>query len=203
MRHKTLVTAALSLSLLLSSPPGVADAAPPSSVLRGDNGVLSWTVTRVEGGWRIDGRSPKWTVRHDADEHLRPTRTVRSDAEGVEVTVDYTPAGATVHRLGKTVVRQAADLWDADTTDVRLGAIVATGTREIDFTALDPASGKVYDFRARRVGMETCGLAPCTHMVVSMTGLLAAVGPKWEYWYGADGRLLRFDGPIGAFSEKD
>lgn len=56
------------------------------------------------------------------------------------LTVDYTPGVARVHPPDRTVTREEPDLWDADTRDIRLGAVVAAGTTALDFTALDPSA---------------------------------------------------------------
>lgn len=177
--------------------------APPSSTLTGPAGTLRWTVTSTGGTVTIDGASPKWTVHHVATPELRPLRTERRDAAGKLVTVDYAADGATVHMAGKELRVSGRDLWDGDTVDVRLGALAAQGRADVGFSAVDPASGTVYGFEARTVGAERCGAAACTHVHLVMTGMYRLVGPDWDYWYGADGRLLRFDGPIGVFSAAD
>lgn len=172
---------------------------PPSSTLSGPAGTLSWTVRRDGDEVVIEGRSPKWTVSHVAGPDLRPRHTDRTDAKGDRVTVDYTPTGATVTG-SKTVVIEHAGLWDGDTLDVRLGALVAAGTQSVDFDALDPAAAKVYGFEARPRGEERCGARACQHIQVQLSGLLKHVGPKWHFWFGDDGALLRFEGPIGAYA---
>jgi hypothetical protein len=175
-------------------------AVPPSTTLSGPEGVLQWTVSPTANGVTIDGRSPKWEVHHTATSTLTPLGTTRRDADGVTVTVAYTAAGATVTLPNKTVEIDEPNLWDGDTLDVRLGALVAAGQADVDFRALDVATGKVYSFGARTQGRETCGDLPCTHVRVTLTGLLKAIGPKWHYHFGDDGRLLRFDGPIGTYT---
>jgi hypothetical protein len=174
-------------------------ALPSSSTLTGPAGTLAWTVAPAGDGVRIEGRSPKWSVTHLANADLTPRRTERTDAAGVRVVVDYTATNATVALPDRTLVVEQPGLWDGDTLDVRLGSLVAGGTQSVDFKALDPASGKVYGFQARPQGRETCGARPCEHVRVNLTGLLRAVGPKWHFWFAADGGLLRFQGPIGDF----
>jgi hypothetical protein len=73
-----------------------------------------------------------------------------------------------------------------------------------DFTipALDPSSGTVYRFHAKKLEDETCNGLPCAHVEVTLAGILGVVAPDWNYWFSADGRLVRFAGPIGDFSEK-
>lgn len=175
-------------------------AAPPSSTLRGDEGTLTWTVTPSTDGVRIQGSSPKWTVDHTAKADFTPVRTTRTSAAGETVTVTYTPTGATVAFPDREVTVSRAGLWDGDTLDVRLGALSAKGETTQRFHALDPASGKVYEFDTQLVAAETCGASPCTHLLVQLTGLLRWVGPSFHYWYAPDGQLLRFEGPAGTFS---
>ena len=173
-------------------------AAPPSSSLTGADGTLSWSVRADGDRLLVDGRSPKWTVRHVARRDLQPIRTERT-ADGHTVTVAYSDSGAVVTLPNKTVTVERAGLWDSETVDVRLGSLVAAGTKTADFAAVDFGNGKVYEFQARLVGEETCGGDPCSHMRVTLAGLLKPVGPKWHFWFGIDGRLLRFDGPLGKF----
>ncbi len=198
MNARFVLVLTLDLLLLLAARP--AAAAPPSSVLTGEEGTLSWTVTPGDGDIAIVGRSPKWSVEHVATPGLLPRSTVRSTPDGERVTVTYTASGATVALPGRTVTIDEPGLWDGDTLDVRLGALVAAGTTSVDFRALDVANAKVYSFQARVVGAERCGAIECTRVKVTLTGLLKAVGPKWHFWFGPDGRLLRFDGPIGRYA---
>jgi len=148
----------------------------------------------------IEGRSPKWTVHHEAGADLTPCRTVRTDSEGATVTVDYSATGATVKLPDETIRHDVAGLWDSDTLDIRLGAHAARGwPGDLEFRALDPASGKLYSFEADGEGDDDCGGTPCTHVELQLAGLLGAVAPDWNYWFRADGQLLRFDGPMGEF----
>lgn len=176
-------------------------ALPPSSRLGGPAGELTWTVSGAGGGVHIDGKSPAWTIAHDAAADLTPKRTVRTE-EGVTVTIDYRADGCTVRLPRETVEVKRAGLWDGDTLDVRLGQEVARGRTSFVFPAIDPATGSVYDFQVTHVGRETCGAAPCEHERVQLAGMLRYVGPTFDFWYGADGRLLRFEGPIGRFEAK-
>lgn len=185
--------------LLLAS---LALGAPPSSSLRGDTGSLTWAVTAAGGEVRVAGRSPRWTVDHVAAADLTPRRTTHTDANGT-VTVTYDATGADIERDGARTRVDAPGLWDGDTLDVRLGAEVAAGHRDLAFTALDAAGGKAYGFQATLVGEERCGATACVHEKVNMTGIYRLVGPTWEYWYGPDGRLLRFVGPIGTFAASE
>jgi len=182
------------LLLLMAAP------LPPSSTLSGSDGTLSWVVTADGEEVRLDGRSPKWTVSHWATPELTPLRTRRTDEDGATVEVAYSDTGAVVKLPKKTVTIDQPGLWDGDTLDVRLGALVARGTTDLDFAALDVANAKVYDFQARLQGQETCGSSPCSHIRVTLTGILKAVGPKWHFWFGADGQMLKFEGPIGTFA---
>jgi hypothetical protein len=177
-------------------------AAPPSSTLTGPEGTLEWKVESTADGVKLEGRSPKWTVLHEAAADFSPKRTVRTDAIGNEVTVEYSATGAVVKLPTGTVSVDGKGLWDGDAVDVRLGWLVAKGKPENAFQAVDPATGKVYSLDSQLVGNETCGAAPCTHVLVQLTGLLRYVGPSWHYWYAADGKLLRFEGPIGAYEAK-
>lgn len=178
-------------------------AAPPSSRLTGPDGALTWTVTSGAGAVTIAGRSPKWAVDHVADPDLTPRRTTHTDTGGAAITVVYTPSGAEVTREGRTTTISAPGAWDADTLDVRLGTVIAAGGADFAFTAIDAAGAKAYTFDVTRVGSETCGSKPCIHARVQLAGMLKYLGPTWEYWYAADGRLLRFSGPIGAFTAED
>jgi len=183
------------LSLLWALP---AWSLPPSSALTGGEGKLTWTVTRTSEGVTIEGSSPKWKVAHRATADLRPLFTRHTSSDGT-TTVTYRANGATVTVDGKATEIHEKGLWDGDTVDIRLGQEVANGHPELAFRAIDPASGDVYGFDTHLVGHETCGKTPCTHIKLSLTGALRLVGPKWHYWYGSDGKLLRFEGPIGKF----
>lgn len=173
-------------------------ALPPSSTLAGPTGTLSWTVTAAAGGVHVEGRSPAWTVSHDAAADLTPKRTVRTE-KGVTVTVEYRADGATIRFPDDVIEVRHAGLWDGDTLDVRLGQEVARGRKAFGFAALDPATGDAYDFTVEHVGSETCGPTACEHERVRLAGVLRYVGPTFDFWYAADGRLLRFTGPIGSF----
>ncbi len=174
--------------------------APPSTVLTGATGTLSWTVSTTPSGIVIEGRSPEWTVHHEATADLVPARTVRTDAKGNTVTVDYTGAGATVALPNETIQHDEAGLWDSDTLDIRLGAHAARGwPGDLEFRALDPSTGKLYSFEAEKLGDEDCGGTPCRHVELQLAGWLGAVAPDWNYWFHSNGQLLRFEGPMGAF----
>lgn len=172
-------------------------AAPPSSSWSSAEGALTWCVRETSEGIAIDGESPSWRVSHVANDDFSPIRTTRVDAEGDEVRVAYRLDGATVARDGRTVSVRQADLWDGDTLDVRLGYVVGQGQAAQRFSAIDSSSGKVYDFDSQWVAEETCGAERCTHVRVQLSGLLRWVGPSFNYWFAADGRLLRFEGPAG------
>lgn len=193
----------LSLLVALAVQVSPVHAAPPSTRLDGPDGTLSWTVTAGADAVTIDGRSPKWRVEHVAGVDLTPRRTTHTDVGGASITVVYTPAGAEVTRDGQTTTIPAPGAWDADTLDVRLGARMAAGSADFEFTAIDAAGAKAYTFDATRVGAESCGSKPCIHARVQLAGLLKYLGPTWEYWYAADGRLVRFSGPIGTFAAED
>ncbi len=194
-------TLTMSLAFIISILPlTAASALPPSTSLSGADGELSWTVERTGDGITIRGSSPKWTVVHTADATLEPIRTVHTDADGRTVTIDYGADGARVQLPDKTIAHDEADLWDADTVDIRLGEYSAQGSPEVGFRAIDSGSGKVYSFESVRVGDESCGGQTCTHVRLQLTGLLRAVGPKWHYWFASNGQLLRFEGPAGAFA---
>jgi len=180
-----------------------AAAAPPSSRLTGDEGVLSWTIAESGGQVVIDGSSHKWTVHHEATPAMKPKKTVRSDADGNKVTVVYGADSVTVTMPKKTVTHDRGDLWDADTLDVRLGHIVSQGgSTDISFDALDPSSGKIYSFDAKTQGSEACGTATCRRVMVRLGGMLKLVGPKWEFWFAPSGQLMRFEGPIGDYASE-
>ncbi len=193
----SLLLLALVATVARANPPPV----PPSSMLTGPNGTLSWGISASGDTLVIDGRSPKWTVHHVSRADLTPVRTERRAAAGNAVTVDYTAAGAVVHAAGKDTALTGTDLWDGDTVDVRLGRSAASGHPDVSFHAVDPASATIYGFEATGEGTEVCAAATaCTHVHLVMTGVYRLVGPSWDYWYGADGQLLRFQGPIGAFT---
>ena len=44
------------------------------------------------------------------------------------------------------------------------------------------------------------GSVRCVQENLVMTGVYRLVGPTWNYWDAVDGRLLRFDGPIGSYA---
>lgn len=171
---------------------------PPSVVLAGAAGTLAWTVEARGGEVHVAGRSPKWTVTHVAAADLTPRRTTRT-ADGVTVTVEYGPSGAVFRGPSGEVRVDRPGLWDGDTLDVRLGYALANGEVPASFSAIDTANGKVYDFATETVGRETCGAVACTHLEVHLTGMLRYLGPTWQYWYDAGGRLVRFEGPMGRF----
>lgn len=175
---------------------------PPSSVLTGPEGTLRWTVSSADDGVHVEGSSPRWSVKHRAKPDLTPVRTERTDETGT-VVVTYSAEGATVVRDGKTIERERADLWDADTLDLRLGSLSVAGPVDVRFHALDPASGKVYEFQATDQGQGTCGPHVCHRVQVKLAGLLAPLGPTFVYGYAPDGRLLSFSGPIGDFQAKE
>ena len=175
-------------------------AAPPSTKLSGPEGTLRWDISEEGDTVSVRGSSPSWTVEHVAKADLSPISTVHTSPEDGRFEVRYTATGAEVIHAGTTTTFDTPDLWDADTLDVRLGANVAAERTQLAFSALDVAGGKVYSFDTAKVGEETCRGTPCTHVRVQLTGLLRYVGPTWHYWYGADGQLLRFEGPAGDFS---
>lgn len=175
---------------------------PVSATLTGPTGTLSWTVSAQGTGHRIVGKSPEWVVEHDAGSGLAPLRTTRNDTDGDSYTIVYTPSGADVTRDGKTVSLAAPNAWDGDTLDVRLGAMVAGGHTTFQFVAVDGESAKAYTFDVTKVGDETCGATPCVHEKVQLAGALKWVGPTWEFWYAPDGRLVKFEGPMGKFAAK-
>lgn len=175
-------------------------AAPPSTTLTGPTGTLRWEVTTEEGQIHILGESPDWKVDHLASADLTPIRTVRIEPDGRTMTVDYAPGGAVVQLPGKEIRHEQVDLWDGDTLDIRLGALSAAGRTENVFSIVDPASGKVYKMDSKKLGDEDCGGTPCAHVRIQLTGMLRLFGPTFEYWFGPDGKLLRFTGPSGEFA---
>jgi len=177
----------------------VAHASPPSSTLSGEDGTLSWTITATENGFTIVGTSPKWTVTHHANKDLTPIRTERVEPDGRTVITQYSKDQAVITLPNRTITQKEANLWDGDTLDIRLGHLVAKGTTEIRFRAVDPSSGKVYGFQGTVQGQEQCGTQSCTHMLVQLTGVLKLVGPSFYYWFASTGQLLHFEGPAGDF----
>ncbi len=175
-------------------------ATPPSSTLTGDDGTLSWTVDTTASGITIRGSSPKWTVEHTASADLTPIRTVHNDPDNGEVVVEFSGDSAVITRNGRTKTLSGSNLWDGDTVDIRLGAAVASGRSELAFEVVDPSSGKTYSMDSALVGADTCGASACKHVRVQLTGLLRYVGPTFHYWFGADGQLLRFEGPVGDYA---
>lgn len=178
----------------------LAQALPPSTTLSGSNGTLKWTVTPSSTGVTIDGSSPKWTVHHQATASLQPIHTERRSSEGHVVVIDYSADKAVFTLDGKQSVIEGDHIWDGDVFDIRMGQLVAQGKTEVTFQAIDPDSGTLYGFHASLVGAETCGNTPCQHIHLGMTGMYRLVGPSWEYWYGSDGKLLRFEADFGKFS---
>lgn len=177
-----------------------ADAAPPSSTLTGSSGTLSWSVQESGATVQIQGRSPRWSVVHEARADLSPVRTERTGAAGERHTIVYDAQGATVTGPDGTERFDVAGLWDADTVDVRLGQAVAQGRSSVRFEAIDVTAPKVYTFEAKVTEQTTCGSQPCTAVELTLTGVLKLLGPTWRYWYAQDGGLLRFEGPIGDYS---
>lgn len=175
-------------------------AAPPSSRLTGPKGTLAWTVSPSAAELRIEGTSPEWKVTHTAGPDFAPRKTVLAKTSGETITVVFTPTGADVTKGGKTTSLAAQGLWDGETLDVRLGALVAAGKTSVSFQAIDLDGVKVYTFDATHVGREQCGATPCDHQKVQLAGMLRFVGPTWEFWYGPDGKLLKFLGPLGDFA---
>lgn len=175
-------------------------ATPPSSTLTGAEGTLAWEVSTTSDGVTVRGTSPRWQVEHTARADLTPVRTVHQDPDNGEVVVEFHGDSATVTTSGREKTLRGTGLWDGDTVDVRLGAAVAAGRTDLAFEVVDPGSQKVYSMDSAKVEDTTCGAAACVHVRVQLTGLLRYVGPTWHYWYGADGRLLRFEGPIGHFT---
>ncbi len=178
---------------------GTALALPPSSSLGGDDGELTWSVSRSGDTVTIRGQSPKWAVVHTASTDLEPIRTERTEPDGRTVVIDYKGSGVTVVLPERTVIHEEDDIWDGDTLDIRLGQLAAAGHPATKFRAIDTASGKVYGFESTEIGEETCGSHTCTHVKLTLSGLLKAVGPKFHYWFAGDGQLLRFEGPAGTF----
>ncbi len=172
---------------------------PPSSELVGKLGKLQWTVEATKAGIVIDGSSPKWTVHHEAKADFTPIRTRRSTPEGRKVTVVYDAKGANFTANGEKSRINEKGLWDADSVDVRLGAVIASGKTEVEFPAIDTDSGKVYTFAAEVEEKTRCDGIPCTHVELHLTGFYKLVGPSWQYWYDAKGRLLRFEAKWGKF----
>lgn len=185
--------------LLLLLPFTASAASPPSSSLTGPTGALTWSVRSEGDGLRIDGVSPRWTVHHSAAADLRPLRTERLDADGARHIIVYDARGATVTGPAGELRIERPGLWDADTVDVRLGQLVTQGRDVVRFEAIDLAGPKVYAFQATVVESTSCGSQACTSVELTLTGVLRLVGPTWRFWYAEDGRLLRFEGPAGAF----
>lgn len=173
-------------------------AAPPSSTLTGPEGTLSWTVTGTDPV-EIRGTSPTWTVTHTAAGDLTPRSSTR-ESDGQRWTSTFDAEGATVTNPdGSTTRVDHAGIWDGDTLDVRLGQHIAEGGGSTKFTVLDAAGGKAWTMNATVDRSATCAVA-CTHVRVQLAGAWRFVGPTWDYWYAADGRLLTFHGPIGRYT---
>lgn len=62
------------------------------------------------------------------------------------------------------------------------------------------ASGKVYGFVSEKIGTETAGGDGCTHVELTLSGALEAVGPVFHHWFERDGELIQFDGPIRTYT---
>jgi len=178
-------------------------ALPPSSTLTGENGTLLWEVREEGGQVHIHGKCYKWDIDHTAAPDLSPIHTVRTNPDGSRVTVDWNPDAVVVTLPEKQRRHEQADVWDGDTLDIRLGENVVHGRTELVFSVVDTGSGKIYRMDSKKVGDEQCGTAPCTHVLVQLTGMLRWVGPSFNYWYDAQGKLLRFEGPVGDFSVPD
>lgn len=179
----------------------LASAAPPSSRLTGEAGTLSWAVSEANGVVTLQGSSPKWTVRHTAGPDLRPHATTRTNPDGAVTTVTWAEGTVTVTLPGgKVVSHDDPDIWDGDTLDVRLGDRIGRGLAPaVSFSAVDMGSGKVYRFDAVDKGQETCATGPCRHVNVTLAGWMKMLGPSFDYWFASDGRLVKFEGPAGAF----
>ncbi len=189
----------LGLGLLAAVADTSAMAAPPSSTLSGPDGVLRWTVSTSEGAVTVDGSSAAWTVHHQASAALQPIRTERVDKDGARYVTVYDANGASVTGPGGETRFDEAGLWDADTVDIRLGQAIADGADSVRFRAIDVGGPKVYTFQAHVIGAARCGGEPCTAVDLTLTGALRLLGPTWHYWFGSDGKLMRFDGPAGVY----
>jgi hypothetical protein len=137
--------------------------------------------------------------------HITARRHVALGLAGLEVELDrlaeeYTSSGATVTLPRKTITHDEPGIWDGDTVAIRLGQSTADGHPEVQLKAIDTASGKVYGFPSGLIGSETCGEGTCTHVKPTLSGMLRAVGPKFGCWFASDGKLLKFDGPIGTYT---
>ncbi|MDF1562746.1 MAG: hypothetical protein P1V51_06865 [Deltaproteobacteria bacterium] len=173
--------------------------APPSTVLKGPLGKLEWKVKTTESGLVIDGTSPKWTVHHEAKADFTPILTKRSNPEGRKVEIRYDAKGADFTVNGEKSRIKQKGLWDSESVDIRLGAITAAGQTEVEFPAIDTDSGKVYTFGAEVKEKTSCQGVPCTHVELHLTGFYKLVGPSWDYWFDAEGKLLRFEAKWGKF----
>ena len=190
--------------LLLLAIPATALALAPSTTLTGPNGTLKWTVQKSASGISLDGSSPRWTVKVLTGSDWKPIRTEHTNAEGGLTVIEYSDTGAVLTMPNKEVITiKEAGLWDGDSVDIRLGSLTAKGKGNQKWRSADPDSGKVYSMESNVIEQETCGSIPCTHVRMSLSGLLKAVGPKWHYWFASDGRMVGFEGRPGSFWSSD
>lgn len=174
---------------------------PAGSALKGSEGTLKWRIEETKTGVRIEGSAPDFTVTHEASRTLVPEHTERSDNQGTQRIIEYDAKGATIKDADGNVLKRhdQKNIWDADSLEVRLGYERVNGKLDRTFYCIDINTNKLYKMQSKVLEQTQCSGAPCTQVQVSLTGVLKAVGPKWTYWFGDDGGLLRYKGPNGTF----
>lgn len=203
-RHvQWLATAAIAFSQLVLA--GSAAAAEPfpwkgPQALSGKGGELVWTVTRSEGELTIEGRHPRWSVRHTCAPDGTPRKTVKTvgkrvtqlvwTGDGVEYTFDLNGKG----RSRKVAER---NLWDGDTLDARLAGLdwATASKREFRIIDTDKESGDVVPMKAFLEKEEACSVGRCRHVVLRYDGAFAFAVAPWHYRYGVgeDAPYVAFD----------
>jgi hypothetical protein len=168
--------------------------------LASKDGPLTWTVTRAEGLVTIEGKHPKWSVKHTCAPDGTPRTTEKVVGKRLTRLV-WTQAGVeyTFDVNAKTETKKIADrsLWDGDTLDARLAGLDWAKKKRHDFKILDTDSDKaeVLPMKAELQGEESCGAGKCRHVVLRYDGFGAMFVAPWHYRYGtaADAPYVSFE----------
>jgi hypothetical protein len=169
--------------------------------LASKEGKLTWTVTKKEGEFVIEGKHPKWEVTHRCALDGTPKETVRRakghtvkltwNATGVEVIQDEGTKSAKVTQVSEK------GLWDGDTLDARLAGLPWAKDKKYEFRIIDTDDkvGNVVPMRAVYEAQEKCSEGPCHHVVLSYTGFGSSFVADWHYRYStsADARYLSYE----------
>jgi hypothetical protein len=157
--------------------------------LVGKDGALTWKVTKSADETLIEGKHPKWTVKHRCAPDGSPRETLKTvdgrtsklawTKEGVEYTWDIAKKDAP-----KKISERG--LWDGDTLDARLAGIGWKSGKKVEFRIVDTEkpAGDVVPMSAEFEKDTTCGGAPCVEVKMKYTGLGAIFVAPWTYRFG-------------------